>query len=148
MTIELRHEETGNVKKINHGINWFLLITAPIFGITLFKNKLNRSGFIMLTASLLFFLGIICFSIFSSSFASMYPYGTSQVQASPSFMMQVYYLLDIDYKDAKLLRQFITERGKIMPRRLTGTCAKHQRNLAAAIKTARIIALVPFTLNK
>jgi len=78
----------------------------------------------------------------------MYPYGTSQVQASPSFMMQVYYLLDIDYKDAKLLRQFITERGKIMPRRLTGTCAKHQRNLAAAIKTARIIALVPFTLNK
>ena len=55
---------------------------------------------------------------------------------------------DIDYKDAKLLRQFITERGKIMPRRLTGTCAKHQRNLAAAVKTARIIALVPFTLNK
>ena len=148
MTIELRNEETGNVKKINHGINWFLLITSPIFGITLFKNKLNRSGFIMLTASLLFFLGIICFSIFSSSFASMYPYGTSQVQAYPSFMMQVYYLLDIDYKDAKLLRQFITERGKIMPRRLTGTCAKHQRNLAAAIKTARIIALVPFTLNK
>ncbi len=56
--------------------------------------------------------------------------------------------LDIDYKDAKLLRQFITERGKIMPRRLTGTCAKHQRNLAAAVKTARIIALIPFTLNK
>ena len=56
--------------------------------------------------------------------------------------------IDIDYKDAKLLRQFITERGKIMPRRLTGTCAKHQRNLAAAVKTARIIALVPFTLNK
>ncbi len=58
------------------------------------------------------------------------------------------YKIDIDYKDAKLLRQFITERGKIMPRRLTGTCAKHQRNLAAAVKTARIIALVPFTLNK
>ena len=56
--------------------------------------------------------------------------------------------IDIDYKDAKLLRLFITERGKIMPRRLTGTCAKHQRNLAAAVKTARIIALVPFTLNK
>ena len=37
MTIELRNEETGNVKKINHGINWFLLITAPIFGITLFN---------------------------------------------------------------------------------------------------------------
>lgn len=56
--------------------------------------------------------------------------------------------IDIDYKDAKLLRNFITERGKIMPRRMTGTCAKHQRALAAAIKTARIIALVPFTLNK
>lgn len=56
--------------------------------------------------------------------------------------------IDIDYKDAKLLRNFITERGKIMPRRLTGTCAKHQRVLAAAIKTARIIAIVPFTLNK
>lgn len=41
MIIELRNEETGNVKKISHGINWFLLITAPIFGITLFKNKLN-----------------------------------------------------------------------------------------------------------
>ena len=112
MTIELRHEETGNVKKINHGINWFLLITSPIFGITLFKNKLNRSGFIMLTASLLFFLGIICFSIFSSSFASMYPYSTSQVQASPSFMMQVYYLLDIDYKD--VLEFFLATSGFLL----------------------------------
>lgn len=99
MTIEFRNEETGNVTKVNYGINWFLLFTAPIFGITLFKNKLNRSGFIMLIASLLFFLGIICFSIFSTSFASMYPYGTSQMQAAPSFIMQLYYLLDIDYKD-------------------------------------------------
>lgn len=99
MIIEFRNEETGNVKKVNYGINWFLLFTAPIFGITLFKNKLNRSGFIMLIASLLFFLGIICFSIFSTSFASMYPYGTSQMQAAPSFIMQLYYLLDIDYKD-------------------------------------------------
>ncbi|KAA0257694.1 30S ribosomal protein S18 [Deferribacter autotrophicus] len=56
--------------------------------------------------------------------------------------------IDIDYKDANLLKQFITERGKIMPRRLTGTCAKHQRRLADAIKTARIMALLPFTLNK
>jgi len=56
--------------------------------------------------------------------------------------------LDIDYKDANLLKQFITKRGKIMPRRLTGTCAKHQRRLADAIKTARIMALIPFTLNK
>ncbi|BAI81440.1 30S ribosomal protein S18 [Deferribacter desulfuricans SSM1] len=56
--------------------------------------------------------------------------------------------IDIDYKDANLLKQFTTERGKIMPRRLTGTCAKHQRRLADAIKTARIMALLPFTLNK
>jgi small subunit ribosomal protein S18 len=52
--------------------------------------------------------------------------------------------LKIDYKDADSLRRFITERGKILPRRITGTCAKHQRALAAAIKQARIIALLPF----
>lgn len=112
MTIELRNEETGNVKKINHGINWFLLITAPIFGITLFKNKLNKTGVIMLAASVLFFLGIICFSIFSSSFASMYPYGGAPVQSSPSFMMQVYYLLDVDYKD--VLEFFLISSGLLL----------------------------------
>jgi small subunit ribosomal protein S18 len=52
--------------------------------------------------------------------------------------------LKIDYKDADSLRRFITERGKILPRRITGTCAKHQRALAEAIKRARIIALLPF----
>ena len=52
--------------------------------------------------------------------------------------------LKIDYKDADVLRRFITERGKILPRRITGTCAKHQRALAMAIKRARIIALLPF----
>lgn len=51
---------------------------------------------------------------------------------------------EIDYKDADGLRRFITERGKILPRRITGTCAKHQRVLAVAIKRARIIALLPF----
>jgi small subunit ribosomal protein S18 len=56
--------------------------------------------------------------------------------------------VDIDYKDARLLRQFVTERGKIMPRRMTGTCAKHQRHLATAVRTARIIALVPFTMGQ
>jgi small subunit ribosomal protein S18 len=50
----------------------------------------------------------------------------------------------IDYKDADTLRRSITERGKILPRRITGTCAKHQRALALAIKRARIIALLPF----
>ena len=52
--------------------------------------------------------------------------------------------LKIDYKDSDTLRRFITERGKILPRRITGTCAKHQRALAVAIKRARIIALLPF----
>jgi small subunit ribosomal protein S18 len=52
--------------------------------------------------------------------------------------------LTIDYKDAKSLRYFITERGKIIPRRISGTCAKHQRSLTHAIKRARTIALLPF----
>jgi len=49
----------------------------------------------------------------------------------------------IDYKDVRRLRSFVTERGKIMPRRLTGTCAKHQRELCRSIKQARNIALLP-----
>jgi small subunit ribosomal protein S18 len=52
--------------------------------------------------------------------------------------------LKINYKDPDVLRRFITERGKILPRRITGTCAKHQRALALAIKQARSIALLPF----
>ena len=55
--------------------------------------------------------------------------------------------LKIDYKDADTLRRFITERGKILPRRITGTCAKHQRALALEIKRARTIALVPFVAD-
>ncbi|MCL1815067.1 MAG: 30S ribosomal protein S18 [Treponema sp.] len=55
--------------------------------------------------------------------------------------------LKIDYKDGDMLRKFITERGKILPRRITGTCAKHQRVLAQAIKRARIIALLPFVAD-
>ncbi|URR34396.1 30S ribosomal protein S18 [Thermosynechococcus sp. HN-54] len=50
----------------------------------------------------------------------------------------------IDYKDVDLLRRFITERGKILPRRVTGLTAKQQRQLAVAIKRARIMALLPF----
>ena len=50
----------------------------------------------------------------------------------------------IDYKDADTLRRYTTERGKILPRRLTGTCAKHQRQLALEIKRARAICLLPF----
>ncbi len=52
--------------------------------------------------------------------------------------------LEINYKQPKALKQFITERGKIIPRRITGTCAKHQRKLGLAIKQARQIALLPF----
>lgn len=51
----------------------------------------------------------------------------------------------IDYKAADMLRRFVTEDGKIRPRRQTGTCARHQRSLAGAIKRARHIALLPFT---
>jgi small subunit ribosomal protein S18 len=52
--------------------------------------------------------------------------------------------LELDYKEAKTLRLFISETGKITPRRISGTCAKHQRQLALAIKRARQIALLPY----
>ena len=50
----------------------------------------------------------------------------------------------IDYKDTKRIRKFMTDRGKILPRRITGNCASHQRALTNAIKRARVVALVPF----
>ncbi len=53
--------------------------------------------------------------------------------------------VEIDYKNDRELRNFITERGKIIPRRMSGLCAKHQRKLTKAIKRARILALIPFT---
>jgi small subunit ribosomal protein S18 len=52
--------------------------------------------------------------------------------------------IKIDYKNMAILNNFVTERGKIMPRRITGNCANHQRELTAAIKRARTIALMPF----
>jgi len=55
--------------------------------------------------------------------------------------------MKIDYKDVKTLNHFITERGKILPRRISGTCAKHQRDLTTAIKRARNIALMPFSIG-
>ena len=51
----------------------------------------------------------------------------------------------IDYKEVNRLRRFVTERGKILPRRVSGNCAKHQRALAVAIKRARELALLPYT---
>ena len=53
--------------------------------------------------------------------------------------------LRIDYKQYRLLRSFLTERGRIIPRRISGNCAKHQRELTRAIKRARHVALLPYT---
>jgi small subunit ribosomal protein S18 len=54
---------------------------------------------------------------------------------------------DLDYKDTTRLRKYISERGKILPRRISGNCAAHQRSLTTAVKRARIIALLPFVLQ-
>ena len=53
----------------------------------------------------------------------------------------------LDYKNAQVLKNFITDRGKLIPRRISGTCAKHQRKLALAIRRARMLALMPFTVT-
>ncbi|MDA8204496.1 MAG: 30S ribosomal protein S18 [Thermaerobacter sp.] len=53
----------------------------------------------------------------------------------------------VDYKEATRLRRYITERGKILPRRISGNCAKHQRQLTVAIKRSRVMALLPFTIE-
>ena len=53
----------------------------------------------------------------------------------------------IDYKDSTRLRKYISERGKILPRRISGNCAAHQRALTVAVKRARVIALLPFVAN-
>ncbi len=53
----------------------------------------------------------------------------------------------IDYKDVNKLKRYVSERGKILPRRITGNCAKHQRSLTVAIKRARHIALMPYTVD-
>jgi len=54
----------------------------------------------------------------------------------------------INYKDTAKLKKYVTERGKILPRRITGTCAAHQRQLTVAIKRARHIALMPYTTQE
>ena len=53
--------------------------------------------------------------------------------------------LTIDYRDARALRSLVTERGKIIPRRIYGTCAKHQRQITEAVKRARHLALIPYS---
>lgn len=52
--------------------------------------------------------------------------------------------LKVDYKDERMLRRFVSERGKVIPRRMSGTCARHQRSLVTAIKRARNIAILPY----
>ena len=54
----------------------------------------------------------------------------------------------IDYKEVKLLKMFITERGKIIPRRITGNCARHQRQVTSALKRARNVALISFSSGR
>lgn len=54
----------------------------------------------------------------------------------------------IDYKDDRRLSRFITDRGKIVPRRISGTCARHQKQVTLAVKRARILALLPFTSDQ
>jgi small subunit ribosomal protein S18 len=55
--------------------------------------------------------------------------------------------VQIDYKNPQLLRSFITDRGKMVPRRISGTCAKHQRAISLAVRRARMLALMPFTVS-
>src|SRR5665811_2197997 len=55
--------------------------------------------------------------------------------------------IKIDYKDAGLLKYFITDRGKLVPRRISGNCAKHQREIAVAVNRARMIAMMPFAVT-
>ena len=57
-------------------------------------------------------------------------------------------LVAIDYKNVDLLRQFIPERGRILPRRISGTCSFHQRRLRLAIKRARVLSLLPFAADE
>lgn len=52
---------------------------------------------------------------------------------------------NIDYKDVDILKKYVNEKGKILPRRVTGACAKHQRHIAEQVKRARAIALLPYT---
>lgn len=54
----------------------------------------------------------------------------------------------IDYKDIDRLRKYISDRGKVIPSRVSGTCARHQRQLTVAIKRARMVALLPFTIHE
>lgn len=53
--------------------------------------------------------------------------------------------LDVDYKNVRVMQQFVTERGKIVPRRISGNCARHQRDVTISVRRARLLSLIPFT---
>jgi len=72
------------------------------------------------------------------------PHAIKRMPKKKVCMFCVEHIEDIDYKDFGRLRRFITEKGKILPRRMSGVCAKHQRPLAIAIKRARVMALLPY----
>lgn len=100
MKVELKNEITNDSKIIEHGINYYLMITAPIFGITLFKNKLKKSALLMLILNLLLLLIIIMFIVLSNTYANMNHYGSNpEIYQTPSFLTQIFYMLDIDYSD-------------------------------------------------
>jgi len=72
------------------------------------------------------------------------PHPVKRVPKKKVCMFCVDHIEEIDYKDVAKLRRFVTEKGKILPRRMSGVCAKHQRPLAVAIKRARVMALLPY----
>jgi small subunit ribosomal protein S18 len=79
---------------------------------------------------------------------SQQPYGRRYISRPKFCQFCADKNLVIDYKQSDMLYRFVTEEGKIRPRRQTGTCAKHQRILARAIKLARHLALLPFTAER
>ncbi len=76
--------------------------------------------------------------------AKMAPRPPKRVPKKKVCLFCVEHIDDIDYKDVARLRRFVTEKGKILPRRMSGVCAKHQRTLAVAIKRARVMGLLPY----
>jgi small subunit ribosomal protein S18 len=85
--------------------------------------------------------------VVASLFALMRGRTTLMVAHRLTTIRRVDKVLVVDYKDVRRLRNFVTDRGKIIPRRTSGNCAVHQRQLTAAIKRARSIALLPFAAD-
>ncbi len=99
MVIELQNETTGDVKNIKYGVNYFIMFTAPLFGVTLFKNKFKKSAVIMLIADILLLATVIFGAVFFDIFADFYQNGYNNNINTASPLMQLYYMLDLDYGD-------------------------------------------------